>query len=142
MLFKKITILFSICAVVVLIALAYNYFLVSEYKLITSEKVGYLLKAADNFSLYGSIICLLMLLWINVASYKTNNLYLLWIPFAFIVFVAVISGYNAEDIFIFKKENGLWKGGFSISYFASAAVVIFAAIVIGINYIILKKILK
>jgi magnesium-transporting ATPase (P-type) len=92
--------------------------------------------------LYGGIICLVSLIWINVASYKTNNLYLLWIPFAFIVFVAIITGYNAEDIFIFKKENGLWKGSFSLSYFASAAIVIFAAITTGINYFILKRMLK
>ena len=48
--------------------------------------------------------------------------------------------WQAEAIFIFTKQNGLWDGGFSLSEFVAFVIVFFAVVILVINYFILKAI--
>ncbi len=140
--YKKITITLTLLSVAALIFLANNYYTVQDYKLIANEKINYLNKAADSFYTYGFIICALSWVWVNIVALKTKQLFWLWIPFLFTCFVAYKMSYHAEDIFIFNKQNGMWKGGFSVSYFVGIVMVVLAAVVLLLNFFILKMINK
>jgi hypothetical protein len=140
--YKKTTIVLSLLLTAILFYFAYQYYLVQDYKLIAAKKINYLNKAAYKFCTYGFIICATSWVWANIAAVKTKQFFGLWIPFLFTAFVAWLMSYHAEDIFIFNKENGMWKGGFSVSYFAGVIIIVIAAIVLLFNYIILKMISK
>jgi len=66
----------------------------------------------------------------------------LWIPFLCTVFIAITNSYQEEQLFHFKKANGLWNGGFSLSYFFGPGRIFIAGFVILINYIGFKKYFK
>jgi hypothetical protein len=140
--YKKITIAFTLLCVAALTFLAYKYYQVQDYKLIANEKINYLTQAANNFCTYGFIICVVSWVWVNIAVVKTKQLFWLWVPFLFVCFVAYKMSYHAEDIFIFNKENGMWKGGFSISYLVGIVMVLITAVVLVINYFVLKSVIK
>ncbi len=140
--YKKITIALTLLGVAALTFLAYKYYDVSEYKLIANEKINYLTAAADNFCLYGFIICAIIWAWVNIVAIKTKQLFWLLLPFLFVCFVAYKISYHAEDIFIFNKENGMWKGGFSVSYFAAIGIIIIAVVILLVNYLVLKTVIK
>jgi hypothetical protein len=140
--YKKITITLAFLSVVVLFYFAYQYYLVQDYKLIANEKINYLNKAAYKFCTYGFIVCATNWLWVNVVAIKIKQFVWLWLPFSFTAFVAWLISYHAEDIFMFNKENGLWKGGFSVSYFAGGIIILIAAVVLLLNYFVLKMIIK
>ena len=140
--YKKITIALTLICVATLTFLAYKYYQVQDYKLIANEKVNYLNAAANNFYTYGFIVCVVSWVWVNIAAVKTKQLFWLWIPFLFVCFVAYKMSYHAEDIFIFNKQNGMWKGGFSISYLVSIVMVLIAAFVLIVNYFVVKSVIK
>ncbi|MBP6431081.1 MAG: hypothetical protein KA319_04885 [Ferruginibacter sp.] len=140
--YKKITIVLTLLFTAALVFLAYKYYQAQDYKLIANEKINYLNQAADNFYTYGLIICIASWLWVNIAAFKTKQLFWLWIPFLFVCFVAYKMSYHAEDIFIFNKQNGMWKGGFSISYLVSIVLVLISIVVLCINFFILKNVTK
>lgn len=127
---------------VILAFFAYKYFQVQDYKLVAVEKTVLLKNAADNFYKYSIFACFASWIWSNIAVIKTKQKIWLCFPFLFTAFAALLMRYMEEDIFLFNKENGMWKGGFSISSFASIFIIIIAAIVFGINYLILKKKLR
>lgn len=140
--YKKFTIALLLLFAVILFYFANKFFQVKEYKLIASEKLDYLVNASDNFCKVGIIICFAMLIWVNFIVIKTTKFYWFWLPILFVITVAILIGYLAENIFIFTKQNGLWQGGFSVSYFVSIIIIIASAIFIGLDYIVLKKITK
>ena len=43
-----------------------------------------------------------------------------------------------EELFIFKKQNGLWKGEFSLSYFGVIGTVFIYVVGLAINYAIIS----
>lgn len=43
-----------------------------------------------------------------------------------------------EELFIFKKQNGLWKGEFSLSYFGVIGTVFIYIVGLSINYAIIS----
>lgn len=140
--YHKINIAINLLFVVVLSYLAINYAQIHDYNLPALQKVKLLNKSADNFSNVGFIICIVSWIWTNVFVIKTKQLFWLCISFLFTVFVSWIMSWQDEDIFIFNKQNGLWKGGFSLSYFFGTAIIIFAAVLLVINYFILKSKIK
>ena len=140
--YKKITIIISFLLAAVLGYLQYRYFQAQSSTAFGAEKVSLLNTAADNFSNVGFIICISTWVLVNITSVKTKQLFWLCIPFLFTVFVSWIMSWQDEDIFIFNKQNGLWKGGFSLSYFFGTAIIIFAAVLLVINYSILKSKMK
>jgi hypothetical protein len=58
----------------------------------------------------------------------------------FAVFVSLDTMYLAEAYFHFKKNNGLWRGEFSISGFGGLIYSLMASALIGFNYWFLKSI--
>lgn len=122
--------------------MAINYAQIQDYNLTALQKVKLLNKAADDFINVGFIICILSWIWTNLFVVKTKQLFWFFIPFLFTVFVSWIMSWQDEDIFIINKQNGLWKGGFSLSYFFGIAIIIFAAVLLVINYFILKRKIK
>ena len=140
--YHKINIVINLLFVAILSYLAINYVQIQDYNLTALQKVKLLNKAADDFINVGFIICIVSWIWANVFVVKTKQLFSLCIPFLFTVFVSWIMSWQDDDIFIFNKQNGLWKGGFSLSYFFGTAIIIFAAVLLVINYLILKSKIK
>ncbi len=130
--------LFSILLIVLL--LMANHFLALQYfKFEPQQKSLVIGNAADYFTTVGFTICIFSWLWANVLVVKTKQLFWLSIPFLFTVFVSLVMGWQAEEIFIFNKQNGMWKGGFSLSYFFSLTIIFFITIVLVTNYFILRN---
>ncbi len=140
--YKKIAVIVSFLLAVVLVYLRYRYFQAQKSTAFAAEKVILLNDASDNFSNYGFIICILSLVLVNITSLKTKQLFWLLLPFLFTVFVAYAMSYQAENIFIFTKDNGMWEGGFSLSSLLSIIIIAVATILLTINYFVLKNIIS
>lgn len=139
---KKITWTVTLLLALVLVYLMYEYYQMQNLSLLPADKVKYLKAAADNFCTYGFIICFISWVNTNITAVKTNSPAWLWIPFVFTVWVSCSVSYQAEDIFLFNKANGMWKGGFSLSYFVGIGIILIAAVALLINYFIVKAIIK
>jgi hypothetical protein len=123
--------------------LANNFNAVNDFKFASPKDfIPYYEVATDQFSIVGFALCFLVLIWVEVVIIKTKQLFWLWIPFLFVVLVAVTLSYHQEHLFHFKKENGLWEGGFSLSYFVCAGIIFIAGSIILLNYFVCKNILK
>ncbi len=138
----KINILVHVLLATVLFYLAYKYMAIITYSIIPIDKVKLLNQATDNFTNIGFIICLISWVFTNVVIIKTKQLFWIFIPFLFTVFVCFVMSWQAEDIFIFNKQNGMWKGGFSLNYFLGAIIIFFAAVILMFNFFILKSKIK
>jgi len=137
---KKITIIVSMVFTAILFYVAYKYDAINNFKFASPKDfVPYYEAAANQFWLVGMIICFTSWLWVAIVAIKTKQLFWLWIPFIFTVFVALRNSYHDEQLFHFKKANGLWNGGFSLSYFFGIGIILIAGLIILINYFGLKK---
>jgi hypothetical protein len=137
--YKKITFVLLITSVLIAFALVYRHCIISNAKLIADQKVIILQNNIDAFSKYGFALCVLNLLWANIAVIKTKQYFWLWISFFITAIVALLYSYCTEDLFIFKKQNGMGRGSFSLNYLSSVLIICMASIVLSINYWILKK---
>ncbi len=143
---NRIVLLFFILYILhclVLTLLYYYYFNAVFYmKILASAKVILLEKRLDDFWLWSLILYACTLIICNWIAYKKKQFF--WLLFAFLFAVAVAFTYTegVEGIFIFKKQNGLWKGGFSLSFFITFFYSFVALIVWFANWLALKGILK
>ncbi len=140
--YKKITVIIYLLLAGLLVYLHYSYFQYQSLTASTNTKIILMNKATDNFSNIGFIICIISLLLANITAFKTKQLFWLLMPFVCSILVAWAVSCQAEDIFIFNKNNGRWKGGFSLSYFLGIAITLFAVLILMLNYFILKKVIK
>ena len=92
--------------------------------------------AADNFIRFGFYLCLVSLVLVNILAFKTKRLLWLFVPLLFTVFVSWVMCWQAETIFVFTKQHGLWDSGFSMSEIVAFFIVFFAIIILTINYFI------
>lgn len=122
--------------------LTYNFSQLRDCNLSALQKAKLLNNSADNFINTGFIICVVSWVWANVLAIQTKCSFWVFMPFLFTVIVACLMSWQAETIFIFNKQNGLWKGGFSLSYFLGIVIIFTAAAILGINYLIIKRFLK
>lgn len=141
--FKKITIIITLLFAGILFYLANKFNTVNDLKFANAKDfVPYYEAATNQFWLLGVVICFASLVWVDMVAIKTKQLFWLWIPFLFTVVVAITNSYQEEQLFHFKKANGLWNGGFSLSYFFGLGQIFIAGFVILINYKGFKKYFK
>ena len=138
--YKKINILTHTIFLGVIFYLAYKFMLAQAATVQAVDKVKLLNNAADNFIRFGFYLCLISLVLVNILAFKTKRLFWLVVPLLFTAFVSWVMSWQADTIFIFTKQNGLWDGGFSLSEFVAFVIVFFAVIILVINYFILKAI--
>ena len=116
--YKKVTMVLILICIAILLYVANEYNAVNDFKFAAPKDfVPYYKAAANQFWLFGIIISFIIWIWIDVVVIKTKQLYWLWIPFVFIAVVAITNSLHEEQLFQFKKANGMWKGGFSLSFF-------------------------
>jgi len=141
--YRKISIIIILLFAAILFFAANKYNAVNDLKFASAKDVvPYYEAAANQFLLVGTVICFASWVWVNVVAIKTKQLFWLWIPFLFTIVVAIANSYQEEQLFHFKKANGLWKGGFSLSYFFGIGTILIAGSILLINYWGLKKICK
>ncbi len=141
--YKKLTIIIAVVFTALLFYVANRFNAVNNLKLANAKDfVPYCEAAANQFWLVGIVICFASWVWVNFVTIKTKQLFWLWIPFLFTIVVAIANSYQEEQLFHFKKANGLWKGGFSLSYFFGIGVIFFAGFIILIDYLGLKRYFK
>ena len=139
---KKINLLVNLLFLLILFYLAYQFIQLQNLNLKVLEKSNLLNKAADDFINIGFYISILIWILSNINVVKTKQKWWLLAPLLFTIFVSLVMSWQAECIFIFNKQNGLWKGGFSLSYFFGLAIIFFAVIIFTINYYIVKSFLN
>lgn len=129
------------CAIVIFQAI---YFYKSFLVLSLSNQVA--LKQLSDFYanqvLIGDILSLVLLVIYNIYAYASKLAKRLFLPLLFFGLVKVLNAYEAEAIFHFKKENGLWDGGFSLGLIGAGILIAIAALVVFINYLILQYFIK
>ncbi|MCC6584863.1 MAG: hypothetical protein IT271_14255 [Chitinophagales bacterium] len=136
--FNKIAIFIFILFAVILLYLVNEYNNSYQVKLIAAERINYIQLAADNFSKFGFVFCFISWVFSNIIAIKTKKTIWLLIPLLLTSIISIIVTGHTEEIFKFKKAEGLWKGSFSISYLVAFFSVIFTILVIGINYFMLN----
>lgn len=136
---KKIGVAINIILAAILVYFANRYADMQAIKSIPVDKIRYLEQAGDNFFNFGFVVCGISWVLANLMVVKTKRFIWLWLPFVFTTVVAFTIGYHMEDIFLFTKQNGLWKGGFSLSYFFSVFLILVVSIALVINYFVLKR---
>ena len=139
---NKVAIIISLLSAIILLYLANVYNNSYEIKLIAAERINYIQKAADNFSMFGFVCCFISWVFSNIIAIKTKKTIWLLIPLLLTSIISIMVTGQTEEIFKFKKAEGLWKGGFSISYLIAFFSVIVSILVIGVNYFILKQFLS
>lgn len=139
---NKVAIIFSLLSAIILLYLANVYNNSYEIKLIAAERINYIQKAADNFSMFGFVCCFISWVLSNIIAIKTKKTIWLLIPLLLTSIISIMVTGQTEEIFKFKKAEGLWMGGFSLSYLIVFFTVIVSILMIGINYFILKYFLS
>ena len=139
---NKVAIIISLLSAIILLYLANVYNNSYEIKLIATERINYIQLAADNFRKFGFVSCFISWVLSNIIAIKTKKIIWLLIPLLLTSIISIIITGQTEEIFKFKKVEGLWMGGFSLSYLIAFFTVIVSVLVIGINYFILKQFLN
>jgi hypothetical protein len=139
---NKLIIFLYFILIAVIVAFAYNYFQVQDYKLIAKEKLLLLENSAGNFFFAGFIVSLVSWFVSNYFVVKTKKLFFIWLPLIYVILFSILFGYHQEDIFKFKQDNGMWNGSFSLSYIFSAFFIIVSFIILLINYFILRSVIR
>lgn len=135
---NKVAIIISLLSAIILLYLANVYNNSYEIKLIAAERINYIQQAADNFSMFGFVCCFISWVLSNIIAIKTKKTIWLLIPLLLTSIISIMVTGQIEEIFKFKKAEGLWMGGFSLSYLIVFFTVIVSILMIGINYFILK----
>ena len=111
--YRKISIIIILLFAAILFFAANKYNEVNDLKFANAKDVvPYYEAAANQFLLVGTVICFASWVWVNFVAIKTKQLFWLWIPFLFTIVVAITNSYQEEQLFHFKKANGLWNGDF------------------------------
>lgn len=140
--YLKITLGLSVTSILMLLIILFNYYQTTAFKLIANEKIILLIDAESLFDMASLLICVLLWIWVNFMVIKTKQFLWLWMPFVFSGFCIYFSCILGNDIFIFQKQNNMWNGGFSIIYIAGVFMMLSVAMVLFVNYLILKKVVK
>ena len=141
--YKKVTIILIFLCIAILFYVANKYNAVNDFKFAAAKDfVPYYEAAANQFWLVGIIISFIIWIWIDVVVIKTKQLYWLWIPLVFIAVIAITNSLYEEQLFHFKKANGMWKGGFSLSFFFNIGIIVIAAFLLLFNYFGFKMYFK
>jgi hypothetical protein len=61
----------------------------------------------------------------------------LLLPILLVSIVSILVSNHTEEIFIFKKQEGLWDGSFSLSFLIAVFSIIGSFVLAGFNFIIL-----
>lgn len=136
--YKKAAIFVFSIFVILLTVLLYQFINIQYRTIEAVQKVKLLNIAADNFIITGYSISIITWIMANTIVIKSKQFFWIWIPFLFLIIVSFIMVYFDECIFALNKQNGLWKGGFSLSYIASGIIIVVGLIFIEINYFVLK----
>lgn len=127
----------------VIIKLLYNnYMAVFDLPVSASEKLLILQKRTDDFFQYACFCYVAAIICTNLIAYKTTHSIWLIAAVFFVIPASYIYSGLLEKTFIFKKQNGFWKGEFSLSFFAIFFYSAIAVIVCLLNLLLLKDILK
>jgi predicted membrane protein len=141
MLYKISTLLFILFAGVL-------FYFYNEYensytiKLIAAERISYIQQAADNFSNCGIFFCLISWILTNFIILQSSDKRWLLLPVLLVCIVSILVSSHAEEIFIFKKQEGLWDGSFSLSFLIAVFSIIGSFVLAGFNFIVLTYFLN
>ncbi len=136
--YKKVIVFVVILFLILIFELVFQFVTIQKDTIEASKKALLLNIATDNFYAIGYAICIITWVLANILAIKTKKLIWFWMPFLLTVVVAVFMGYFDECIFVFNKQNGFSKGGFSMSYFLTGMVILASIIVLEINYFAFK----
>ena len=88
------------------------------------------------------IACLLFLALANIHFWQQGKGYFFLLTVLYVAITSSVYYWLMEKIFILKKQNGLWEGGFSLNYFAPVVITILFALGVLVNYSLIKYLRK
>ena len=88
------------------------------------------------------IACLLFLALANIHFWQQGKGYFFLLTVLYVAITSSVYYWLMEKIFILKKQNGIWEGGFSLNYFAPVVITILFALGVLVNYSLIKYLHK
>ncbi|MGE0636057.1 MAG: hypothetical protein AB7G44_16110 [Bacteroidia bacterium] len=100
-------------------------------------------KFTDYFD-KGTLLIYVVLIFIANLIYRDTQkgIYLLYAWLFFSAFTLFSYLYMSDELFHFKKQNGLWQGESSLAFIAGLFLCLIAATAAFINYAVLKKVMQ
>jgi hypothetical protein len=93
---------------------------------------------ADSTINLAYITATLLLLLANIDYWRQKHTHMFWLSIGYMAFYNWMYFTLLEAIFLFKKQNGLWEGGFSLNSFAPVVITILFALGVLVNYSTIK----
>lgn len=142
----KLEKLTSLIFLLALIFIVFQYFnfeiaLAQLYDTNPEEATKFFQRFSQNVFL-GNLISTLLLLICNITAYFTKKPQWLFLPLIFFAIAHILNAIEGEHIFTYKKATNLWDGSFSLGLIGAFILIALAAMVIFINYLVLKYILR
>lgn len=138
--------LFSLVYFAVEIAVANNIFLNRRYQ--TCDETTFKKSLAVFYSLTdtiysgSAIACLFFLAIANIYFWQKGKAYFFLLTILYVAITSSVYYWLMEKVFILKKQNDIWDGGFSLNYFAPVVITILFALGVLVNYITIKYLHK
>ncbi len=96
----------------------------------------------DNVAILGLVTTVPLLLMASYYFWVTNKAKHFWAVLLYMAITTIAYYWFFEEQFHFKKQNGLWKGEFSLSYFGAAIVIVLWSVGIYTAYSLIKYLRK
>jgi len=138
--------LFSLVYFAVEIAVANNIFFSRRYQTWNEttfkESLAVVYSLTDTIYSGSVIACLFFLALANIYFWQKGKGYFFLLTILYVAITSCVYYWLMEKIFILKKQNGLWEGGFSLNYFAPVVITILFAFGVLVNYSLIKYLRK
>ena len=140
--FINLGMLFSVAYFIVKIAIADNIFFSRRYQ--TWDETTFKESLAVFYSLTGTIYSgsaiasLFFLSLANIYFWQKGKGYFFLLTILYVAITSSVYYWLMEKVFILKKQNDIWDGGFSLNYFAPMVITILFALGVLVNYSAIK----
>ncbi len=139
--YKKLIRFLSIGSFFFLLYFAYNFISKTLVTILPDNLTPVLQKASSQFYTAGLISVVLLWMAANFVSLQLSHTRYLIVVFLLAAFWCIFHAYAQETIFKYKQANGLWEGGFSMTYFIAAGKIILIAVLLSINRATLRRLI-
>ncbi len=138
--------LFSLVYFAVEIAVANNIFFNRRYQTWNDttfkESLAVFYSLTDTIYSGSTIASLSFLALANIYFWQKRKGYFFLLTILYVAITSSVYYWLMEKVFILKKQNNIWDGGFSLNYFAPVVITILFALGVLVNYITIKYLHK
>lgn len=138
--------LFSLVYFAVEIAVANNIFFNRRYQTWNEttfkESLAVFNSLTNTTYSWSTIASLSFLALANIYFWQKRKGYFFLLTILYVAITSSVYYWLMEKVFILKKQNNIWDGGFSLNYFAPVVITILFALGVLVNYGTIKYLCK